>query len=508
MFSSKSPILIAQNAINAAAGLVGIYMLARFFPVSWGMLAFGMGFVGLFTLVGDLGFSTAYIKNASAKEDLPSLNSTFLLIKLALSSVFVVITLLSVLVWVILLGHGFQYREELYVIVGLIPYYFFTNMISFTQAHFTSKFSSARMSLPAIAEALLRNGLIVIIVSLYLFGKLQIGTYEMALILPIIYGITFTLFFALSYNLGKPWKFSRPNFTLFKKMVSIALPLTFASSMGVVKTNLDKVLIQYYWHTIATGAFYLNQRLISFLMNISAAISVFFIPLLVRATGKEKGSIGESIRKYERVIFLFISPFVVAFVFLGQFLLNLFGGFYKPYALLLPILSLNVLFWNSSLVFSAALISRDRAKLVGMVNVVSILLNIGLDLILIPQEIFGFSGISLGVIGAGVGTLASSIFSNVVYRLMFRKEGGVAIGARVPRVVVPILVEAVFDYIVLAFVQPYPAYILLPLLVASIALFVAVAIAVRELSFEELREILGNFNPLKFPDQLSKEREN
>ena len=505
MFSSKSPIIIAQNAINAVAGVVGIFMLTRFFPVSWGMLAFGMGFVGLFTLVGDLGFSTAYVKNASAGEDISTLNSTYLLIKLVLSGVFVLLTLLSLLVWVVVLGHGFEYSIEFYVIIGLIPYYFFVNMLSFSQAYFTSRLSSARMSLPAIVEALMRNSFIIILVSLFLLGFLHLSINLMAIILPVTYGCTFGTYFAISFFLGRPWKFSKPSYKLFRKMLTIAVPLTLSAVMGTVSQNLDKVLIQFYWHNLDTGAFYLNQKLVSMLMNISMAVSVFFLPLMARASAPGDLSITERIRNYERIIFMFISPFVVAFIFLGQFVLNIFGGYYKPFALLLPLLSLNVLFVNSSMVYNSALISKNRAMSVGIVTLIAISINIVLDLILIPSEIFGFSGLSLGVVGAGVGTLASSMFANIVFRIMFYETGGVAIGARIPRLIIPLSVEAIFDILLLRVVQPYSFFVLAPALVATLGVFLLVALLVKEISVQELRTVMRNFNPLNFPKQLSKE---
>ncbi len=88
---------------------------------------------------------------------------------------------------------------------------------------------------------------------------------------------------------------------------------------------------------------------------------------------------------------------------------------------------------------------------------------------------------------------------------MFYETGGVAIGARIPRLIIPLSVEAIFDMLLLRVVQPYSFFVLAPALVATLGVFLLVALLVKEISVQELRTVMRNFNPLNFPKQLSKE---
>ena len=61
MFARRSPVLMIQNVIGAVLGLVGLFFITRFVGTTdWGFVSFGIGFVGILSLFGDLGYSTAH----------------------------------------------------------------------------------------------------------------------------------------------------------------------------------------------------------------------------------------------------------------------------------------------------------------------------------------------------------------------------------------------------------------------------------------------------------------
>ena len=72
-----------QNVIGAVLGLVGLFFITRFVGTTeWGFVSFGIGFVGILSLLGDLGYSTAHNIKLSQGEDIEVCNGTFLTIKL------------------------------------------------------------------------------------------------------------------------------------------------------------------------------------------------------------------------------------------------------------------------------------------------------------------------------------------------------------------------------------------------------------------------------------------
>ena len=509
LLTTKSPLLFLQNVVNATFGVVALFFLTRYFPLSWGIFAFDIGFVGLFTLVNDLGYSTATLRNISSGEDLGESNATLLAIKLSLGGIFIAITVGSLLIWTIVLKHGFEYQAEFWVALELIPYYFFSSMIGFTGTYYTAKMSSARMSIPAMIEAVLRNSSIIILSVLAFSRILPIGEGEMVYILPGIYSCTYSVYFGVSVLLGRPWVISRPSRALFRKLTKVALPLALSASIGVINANIDKVLIQFFWEAGATGAYYLNQRLIQVILNFSVAISVFFIPLMAKYARKRDDEVlGKSINDYERFITLFMLPFIVVTIFLSKYILNLFNGYYSEYSLLLPLLAINALFYVSMQPFYSAIIALGKTSIIAKITLTSLLMNIALNLILVPSSLFGYRGLSLGVVGAGVSTLSATVFSNVAYRIYLNGEIKLGFRSRNPILLLPAVVEGAFILLVLTRIQPYSFVILLPVSIIAALIFFAVALILKQTTIHELFSFFSNMNPLRLGDHLKEESNN
>ncbi len=507
LLSTKSPVLVLQNIVNAVFGIVALFFVTRFYPTAWGVLAFAIGFVGLFTLINDLGYTTAGVRTISNEQSPEEANGTLLMIKLALGGIFIVVSVLSLFLWVYVLHKGFEYQAEFWACLELIPYYLFTSLIGFTQANFTARISPARMGIPSMVESALRNSLIIALVLLSVRNVIPVSADDMMLILPGIYSFTFGIYLAVSQFMGRPWRIGRPTRKMLSTLTALALPLALSSSIAVINGNIDKVLIQFFYHADATGAFYLNQRLITVVSNFAAAISVFFIPLLTRAakTG-DLQKLGETIRDHERFITLFIAPVVVVSILLGKFILNLFGGYYSGYALLLPLLSLSALFNISAQPFYSAVVARGKTLAVAYITTLTMLVNIALNLVLIPQSFLGFTGLSLGVTGAGVSTMVASLLMNLSYRVYLRKEIHLKLRTRTIYMVIPAIIQGAFLWVILMFVQPNPVVELLPLALIAILIFYAVALAMRFTTYGELSNFLRNVSPFRLRHHLKDER--
>ncbi|MCL4314685.1 MAG: polysaccharide biosynthesis C-terminal domain-containing protein [Candidatus Thermoplasmatota archaeon] len=507
MLSNKSPILIAQNLINAVLGLLGLFFITRLFPTAWGILSFGIGFVGVFSLVGDLGFSTAAVRAHSAGESEEDVNSTYLLVKIVLGLIFSALAISSVFVWTDVLRKGFEYTSELWVIVELVPYYFVRNLLAFPQSNFTSKLQAARMGIPSILESAIRNGLFISIGVLYYRNLINIGQGEVVYILPLIYVVSFSAYFISSMILGRPWKFRKPSYRMFRTLAVIAIPLSLSMGLSTVNQNIDKVIIQLFWHAQATGAFYLNQRIAVILLNFSLAISVFFIPLLTRYMKEgDMKKVNANINDFERIAVMFILPFIIITFILSPFILNIFNGFYKPYALVLPLLALSALFTASYQPFDSALVAAGRAKTVAKVTIISVILNIVLDITLIPPEIFGMSFLSMGVDGAAMATAVASLYTTLHMRYYVGKVTGYRFRWSVLRLIVPGVIEIIFLKAVLLFVQPYPFVELVSISLVALIIFYLFTILTGETTFSEIKEFIVNLNPLVFTKHLENEK--
>ena len=112
MLRSKTPLLVVQNVFNSLFGLVGVFFITRFYPVSWGILSFAIGFVGLFSFLSDLGYSTAYVRFLSSGMDEGKANSNILAIKMVLGAIFAAVTFSALFFWTNILHRGFEFANE------------------------------------------------------------------------------------------------------------------------------------------------------------------------------------------------------------------------------------------------------------------------------------------------------------------------------------------------------------------------------------------------------------
>lgn len=506
MFAQKSPIIIIQNIASAVMGFIGLFFVLRYIgTLDWGFVAFGIGFVGIFSLIGDLGYSTAHTIKISHGEDIAACNATYLTIKSVLALLFAVLVVGALEFWVLVLHRGFQSPVEYWIILSLIPYFIFQNMVGFTSAYFRATLKSVRTAVPPLIEAILRNSIFIGLALIIRFHAGISGYYD-ALYLSATYSVTYSVYFIVSFVLGRPWKFSKPSRRLFKEYTAIALPLMLVTSVGTISGNIDKVIIQLFWHAEATGAFFTSQTIAAIITTLSSSMSTFFVPLLIKyqkIEGKEAHN--RSIHEFERLISLYTLPVVIPMSMLALFIMNIFTAGYIAFSLMLSLLSWRAYFSAINTPYSSSIVSRSRTGTIAIIDTSLVLLNIVLILILVPPSIFGFSRFSLGAFGAAYAMLAGGIISGVLYRLTVIRMERISPNFAILKQVIPSAGQAAFIFAITRMITPKDILVLAPLVVASMIVYFVIAIAIRETSWNELRSIISNFNPLTIRKRFSEE---
>lgn len=496
MFAQRSPVVVIQNVLSAILGFVGLFFILRYIgTLDWGFVAFGIGFVGIFSLVSDLGYSTAHTIRISQGDDIAACNGTYLTIKLILGSIFVVLVIGALQFWVDILHRGFQSPVEYWIILALIPYFFFQSMTGFTNAYFRATLKSVRTSIPPLVEAVFRNSVFIFLALVLEFSHAGHGYYY-ALYLASTYSVSYTIYFILGLVLGRPWKIAKPSRKLFRSYTLIALPLMLVTSVGTISGNIDKVVIQLFWHADATGAFYTSQTIAAIITTLSGSMSTFFLPLLIKYQ-KYKGKVAhnQSIHEFERLISLYTLPLVIPLSLLALYVMNIFTAGYVGFSLMLSLLSWRAYFSSINTPYTSSIVSRSRTGTIAKIDTSLVVLNIILILILVPPKIFGFSGFSLGSYGAAYAMLAGGIISALVYRYVVIKMEHIRPNFGILRQIIPAAVQAFFILLVTRIVEPRALVLLAMVTVVSILLYFAVAILLKETSWDDLKRIIINFSP-------------
>lgn len=205
MFSEKSPVIVIQTVVSSFLGYVALFFINRYVgPVYWGYLSYAIAFGGLFTIITDLGFSSANIKFITQEDERSRNLSAFLFIKTFLSLIFIALTVGALLVWVYVLHRGFENPIEFWTIIAILPYYAVYNLISVPNSYYQAKIDSKHIAIPRLVESILRNGIFIFIGIVYFFnleGNIGVG---ISVILALVYGLSYSVYLAISFGSGRP----------------------------------------------------------------------------------------------------------------------------------------------------------------------------------------------------------------------------------------------------------------------------------------------------------------
>jgi len=498
LLSRRSPVVVIQHVIGALFGMLGLLFILRIgnFASGWGFVSFGIGFTGVLSLFGDLGYSTAHTIKLSSGEDIATCNATYLQIKLILGTIFVFLVVGSLLFWVHVLHRGFDNPIELWIVISLIPYYFFKSLINFPTAYYRAKIKSGRLAIPGIIESIFRNSVFIAIAVAIRFGFAGGSGYLPALYISATYSVSYALYFGISMYLGRPWKIGKPSRELAKSYTMLALPLMLVSSVAVINGNIDKVIINFFWENIATGAFYSSQIISNVIITLSTSVTIFFLPLfsISRNFDKEE-EYKKSIFEFERMTSLFILPIVVYFVFLSGYILNLFTQGYFSYYLMLSLLSVVAYISAINGPYRSVLESRQKTRLIAEIDGSLVIINLILILILVPPNIFGITSISQGAAGAAMAILTTSIISAILYRIYVSRIEHIPFNRRILKQFVPALSEAAVILAVERLIIPKSVFVLIGVALLSVVIYFSIAVLVKEITFSDLIKIIREFSP-------------
>ncbi len=507
MLKSKTPLLVVQNIFNSLFGLVGVFFITRFYPVSWGILSFAIGFVGLFSFLSDLGYSTAYVRFLSSGMDEGKANSNILAIKMVLGAIFAAVTFAALFFWTDILHRGFEFAIDYWVIIGLIPYYFFVSLGSFPQSYFRSKISSAKYVIPLMADAAIRNSIFIVMGIVAIINVNYLSDASAAILLSLSYDVSYFFYFYFSYRFGRPWKFSGVDLETIKKYTQIAIPLAIAGVVGSINTNIDKIIIQFFWGDFATGGFYLDQKLALVISSFGGVLTVFFLPILSKLhSSSDSSDLNQTTNEFERLVIIFILPLVIMTFFLSYYIVRIFSALFTPYSDILSILSVSAIFTVLVTASSSALIAKGKARIVGSLSILSMTVNIILNFILIPQEIFGIRYLSIGPLGGGVSSLVASIIYYLGLRIFLTRTSGIKFAGRTFYPLLAGAVEALFLYYITRIVSPERIFILIPVMFGAGVIFTGTLLLTRQIEWSDLTAFIKNLlNPFHLTNTFREE---
>ncbi|MDD4083000.1 MAG: flippase [Sphaerochaetaceae bacterium] len=238
---------------------------------------------------------------------------------------------------------------------------------------------------------------LLLIIIFLLFSNIVISvitSFSLALFITSLVGLLL-----LYFNFYKPLKKTNKNFT--KQILNYSYPLIFISLGFIIATEIDTFMIGLFTNTTEVGIYAVAKQIILKLPHISLAIAMGTMPIFAQMNESNKLEFKKklyNLLKINSVIFLII---IVAIIALSPFLVPLiFGVEYVRSVLPLQILTVYLFGFATSILLSSFLDYIGKAKKRAINISISILLNLILNIILIPEY---------GVVGAAISTSVSYI---------------------------------------------------------------------------------------------------
>jgi O-antigen/teichoic acid export membrane protein len=368
--------------------LVGIYIARYLGPSNYGLLNYVTSFVGLFVFLAYFGIdsivSRELVKNPEKKD---TLIGTGFYIKLAGS----ILAILSIFLI------SFFITEDLFTLslIWLFSLSFIPQAFNIIEIYFQSQVLSKNIVLAQIISNLISAILKILCI---MIGKGIFWLIVIYIIEASLYAGILLFSFRKFGNHLRTWRFEFP---IARYILKDAWPLMFSTVALSIYMKIDQVMIKNMLGNEGAGIYAVAAKLSEVWYVIPMVICASVSPAIIKAAKVSTQLFEQRIRKL--YFFMFWLAFFVASVitiFAYPIIQTLFGSTYLS---AVPVLQIYV--WagiaiSMGYAINQYLLAHNLTKITFYNNVLGALLNVILNIILIPK---------MGISGAAIATLVSYI---------------------------------------------------------------------------------------------------
>ncbi|MFA7244866.1 MAG: flippase [Candidatus Magasanikbacteria bacterium] len=362
---------------------------------STGKYFFALSFTTIFVVFVDLGFSNILIREgAKLKDKIQEYFSNILFIKLFLGFV----SFLAVVVVINLMGYELETKQLVYI------------------SAITMLFDSLHLTLYGTLRAfgnlfyesiaiIVSQALTLILGTFFLFTGKPLIFLMYAFLIPSICNVLFaSLIVIFKYNLNFKLKYNKEVFTY---LITLVIPFALAAIFARVYSFIDSIFLSKMAGDEVLGWYSIPSKIAYALNFVPMALIAALYPKFSEYFLKDKNKLSFVFHQSIKYLLLVSIPFVILVSLLAKdIIVYFFKSEYLNSVLPLQILLVGVIFAYLNFVFGSLLNACDRQKTQTSLIGTIMLINIVLNLFLIPK--FGAVGAALA---ATIGNIAMSLFS-------------------------------------------------------------------------------------------------
>jgi O-antigen/teichoic acid export membrane protein len=400
---------VIKNTFWLFVGDIGVKVLKLFLFVyaarklgtsEWGVFSYTIALMSTFAIISDIGINTVISREAAKKMDnMREYISTGFFLKLGLS-IISSLALLSMLFFI-------NDSNAVKVLIPITAFMLFFDSI--TGFGFILNRAFEKMEMEAFIK-------IITTIILIILGFIFISKNPKAISLSYSYvisgfiGVIIMYFSLRSYFINLVSSFNKK---LLKYIFKEALPMAIIFVIGTIMSNLDMIILGWFTDSSNIGLYSAAQKPIQIVYLIPTLLVAAISPVFSRLAITDKEKVRTILKKSLRIS-LIIAIVVNVFIFaVGGFIFDLmFGAQYKDAIPLFKIMGLAIITGAPSLIISNAIFAFGKQKELVLFIAISLLLNIILCLLLIPQ---------IGIYGAAISVTAAQTIGNIILIIRSKK---------------------------------------------------------------------------------------
>jgi O-antigen/teichoic acid export membrane protein len=386
---------IAKNTVFLFISQIISYILAFFYMIyiarylgadGFGILSFALAFTGIFSILADLGLNTLTVREIARDKSLTSKYfSNVVLIKIILAA----LTFGLVAVVINLMG----YPQEVINVVYFVALYsiltaFYGIFNSIFQAYEEIEYQSIGQ---VLSNVLLFTG---VLIGIY-YGFSVLGfafIFFISSVISLLYIFLVYIWKFPPYKMQFKWNF-------WKSAIKEALPFGLTGISGMIYTYIDSVMLSLFQGNEVVGWYNAAYRLILALLYVPITINTTLFPSMSQFHLSSRDSLNLITEKYFKLMIVTGIPMGAAVTILADNIIILIFG----YGYQRSIIALQILIWTTVFTFVGAAFIRlleatNRQLIVTKISAVCVVVNIVLNLILIP---------TLSYVGASIATVVT-----------------------------------------------------------------------------------------------------
>lgn len=231
---------------------------------------------------------------------------------------------------------------------------------------------------------------------------------------------------------------TRFNWKLVKPLLAQAWPFAISGILGVLMLNTDILIIAWKLSPTEVGLYSAPQRIIQLLYVLPSIVATSVLPAFSRLALADKGRFRAVLERVTSFMVAVAVPMAIGGAMLSkEIMLLLYGAEYTPSALPFAILCITLLVDFIAVILNNALFAHGRQKRLVVYFAIGGLLNVVLDLVLIP---------GYGIAGCAAATLIAQTVSNTYLRWQVKRVQPFAVLPRLKKVAVAAVVMGIFTY--------------------------------------------------------------